>query len=831
VSVKSKRYLAFRSLSCFLLVFILMFSAGIIPANQARADELIEVLDDIATVKNAYVNGSSSTQNGTANNPVNVALDDQIRYTITTSNVKEVGTTSAEYDILFVLDWSNSMSAYMNSSNQMARLYQRQVLLDMCDFVMANYPGSRIAVLALNSARPCYNDPQYTNIQFQTDFITSAQYSTERTTISNAFNINPSYMNDDNATFLKAATDKMAGIASSLGGPETGGAKTIIPRTGDNLDKRIPVIMLMTDFQMHEENDYANNSGQPYWSVVMKGHADRFDSLYPKGVLQMVRFDHINNSNYSNATFDNYMRNNVVTSSRPHWGFTKIPYNTAYNSALNNIKTTFTDTVPFYGEQGTIVTDVVPQGLDVNVSSISHAGSYNASTRTITWDLSDYDSGQVSVEFVATVKQQPMSYTNTATSTFYDNTSSSSNTTYHRTSPFGVTERFRELGNEDNILSDSLDNNVVELPNNSYSPSTGIPPATLTKGGVIYYYYGYRAGSLAINTTLHSALPSVLIPNVTASTTVTYLYVQRPVKDAYINNSQQSQNGSTSMPQIVKRGDLITYEIAIRNDDPDLLATSFTVVDVLPLGLTYVSHTNVNGSSFVNDGQTCTWSWANPPQGETKVSVTARVEPGNETAFVNFATYNRGSHSIETNRTYHELLLERAFEFYKVNENDDPMANVIFGLYTCTDANPATHNHSWLVTNEASCCWGDMQTATSDSDGYVTFTGLQPGTYMLVELETWEAYQLPQGQWLITIDDSLELTITAHGPNPTTMPPAFKNSLEDGVLLLPNYPQLMMPEAGGVSMVLSTVIGICVLVGGSLYALAPAKRKQGELAV
>ncbi len=84
---------------------------------------------------------------------------------------------------------------------------------------------------------------------------------------------------------------------------------------------------------------------------------------------------------------------------------------------------------------------------------------------------------------------------------------------------------------------------------------------------------------------------------------------------------------------------------------------SATITDVLPLGVTYVTHTNSSESlsKYDEDTNTITWSWNELPYGKTVVTVTVKVNPDNETLFVNQATTTLAGMEKETNKTYHEM--------------------------------------------------------------------------------------------------------------------------------------------------------------------------------
>jgi uncharacterized repeat protein (TIGR01451 family) len=90
---------------------------------------------------------------------------------------------------------------------------------------------------------------------------------------------------------------------------------------------------------------------------------------------------------------------------------------------------------------------------------------------------------------------------------------------------------------------------------------------------------------------------------------------------------------------------------------PKFTGVSAKVTDVLPVGLTYVSHTDSGSSTFNISGQTCTWNWGILPAGVTEVTVTVMVSPALETdtTFVNHGTIQIGTANEDSNYTYHAL--------------------------------------------------------------------------------------------------------------------------------------------------------------------------------
>ena len=391
-----------------------------------------------ANAKNAYINGASEAKNGTEGNPVLVALEDQIKYTITTDNITKPGVSGAKYDILFVLDWSQSMDIgwmYGEGTNtRTAREYELDVMLDMSDFITNKYPDSRVAVMAMNSTG-FHGDLARTYLQYDTAFLTPSEYKNGgKAAMEIAFTEPWENPTEDPSTFLNAAIYKMQGVTVSLGS-NAGGQKQIIPRTapaGENLTDRIPVIVLISDFQIPEGQSIL---GSNYWTSSLKYQSNRFNTAYPAGILQTVRFDHLGNhtglnAEYSTYKFDLLMENNVSPNGHSHWGFTKVNMGTPYAAALSTIKNDFVALAPPDSGQGTVITDEVPEGLEVD--DISHEGVYDPDTRKITWDLYDEDEGEITVWFTATVKQKPQTFENTAEITFIDGSEIETNTTYHK---------------------------------------------------------------------------------------------------------------------------------------------------------------------------------------------------------------------------------------------------------------------------------------------------------------------------------------------------------------------------------------------------------------
>ena len=84
---------------------------------------------------------------------------------------------------------------------------------------------------------------------------------------------------------------------------------------------------------------------------------------------------------------------------------------------------------------------------------------------------------------------------------------------------------------------------------------------------------------------------------------------------------------------------------------------------------------------------------------------------------------------------------------YKVNEDDEPLANALFGLFA-TDTTVFTANTA-------------IKTAVSDETGYFEFTEIPYGEYVICEIQAPDGYILSDKQYPVTINedvDTVEIT-------------------------------------------------------------------------
>lgn len=167
-------------------------------------------------------------------------------------------------------------------------------------------------------------------------------------------------------------------------------------------------------------------------------------------------------------------------------------------------------------------------------------------------------------------------------------------------------------------------------------------------------------------------------------------------------------------------------------------------------------------------------------------------------------------------------------------QEDDLLSGAQFQLYGYVGSQWETHGQQLLdVSSVDNTIWKNVGAATSQSDGSTTFVDLLPGNYRLVETKAPDGYQLPKGQWNLTVETKDEavvpqeraeeeikidlgeftLTITAIENAPAFM-------IDDhGVLYLVNYHPIQPPITGGRGIVERMMLGGAMMLGGGGLAL------------
>ncbi|MDR0356814.1 MAG: DUF11 domain-containing protein [Clostridiales Family XIII bacterium] len=404
--------------------------------------------------KSARIFPNGSIDNGTERSPVDVDIDDFIEYIIKINNPHISGQTPA-YDVLFVLDWSYSMnSGYEDSQlpnkqfpiSQTARMRAKSTVETLSQQVFSRYPQSRIALMGCNSNTRNSGDPSHTYFQVDTEFVDSSQYST---VIKNAFSKDPELRLDDNAMFLKAAVDKMEGIASSYGGGKNpyrpsikeAPRSTIKPR--EKSASRIPVIVMISDFQlgMGDFGDGVTGSGGN-WSDL-HSQAERFKTAYPEGILLAARADTAESRLTHNDRFcgdehnskmdETFVELGGTENGQNRWGWVKFLPNQTQSYQDSLLFSIIKEKVAVPSPVATIK-DLLPEGLEYVSSSPQGRRNTVGARDQITWDYSSLPGGETEVRVVAKVKNYG-TFVNKGEAVIEGYGVIPSNPTYHRARP------------------------------------------------------------------------------------------------------------------------------------------------------------------------------------------------------------------------------------------------------------------------------------------------------------------------------------------------------------------------------------------------------------
>jgi hypothetical protein len=282
MAVKSRGNHKLLKPACFIIAISVLLSISGVQAPQASA------ADQTVTKTAKVVNGQAGE--GTRENPVPVNIGDLIEYTIS------VDSYSAQYDFLFLIDFSQSMLSGFAGEDESGGVEYSWSALARTKYavktataeVFSRYRGSRVAYLGLNDNYPNGNDPDSVHIQVDTPFLGVGSSAT----LTDALNVSPEFRFDDTALFMQAAVDKMRGYGTGYGGsgPKLPGGKSVPrkylkPRVDTS---RTPVIILISDFQfgMGKVPGLPGESGD--WNLF-DTEVKKFKSAYPRGIFLSIK--------------------------------------------------------------------------------------------------------------------------------------------------------------------------------------------------------------------------------------------------------------------------------------------------------------------------------------------------------------------------------------------------------------------------------------------------------------------------------------------------------------------------------------------------------------
>jgi hypothetical protein len=385
--------------------------------------------------------GPLPADNGTQAAPVPVSVGDEIEYRISVRAPGEGQGPPPRYDMLFVLDWSASMDAGYASPRENpvpARVLAKDALLAVSRKVLEEYPDSRVAVMGLNSSGSNTGDPMYTNLQVDTDFVAEDRYEE---VIAHAFEgggYPPNVGQDDNATYIRAATEKLRGSTSTAyGGFGMPGDQHVLPRADRS---RTPIVIHITDFEIDDPPDYRSSFGG-YWRMSYAQPPSMTNSLnarlveyrnaYPDGIYIAVRTDHYdhyeNHPQFRGAHYNQLMANTISLS--PNWTWMWIDMSD-YTKQAENLAGLIHGAAPIRKVQVT-VTDLLPAGLSF-VSSDPGAVVTDRDGRAEVVLSAEMAEGSTEVFTLRARVEEYGVFENVATARAEGGTSADTNHTWHR---------------------------------------------------------------------------------------------------------------------------------------------------------------------------------------------------------------------------------------------------------------------------------------------------------------------------------------------------------------------------------------------------------------
>ena len=345
------------------LVVAVVFVIGMMPLHLAAKAALNEA-SGFSISKTARVNGGDE-KTGSAADPIIVHKGDNIEYilSLTAPVPSEI---PVRYDVVFVLDWSNSMNqSYDLIPGSNARIMAKDTILAISEYIFTEYPDSRISVMGLNAYENNTMDMDKLYLEVDTPFVGKDEYIS---IIQNAYPSYPGYMTkyaeDTNMLFLRAAVDKLAGNETTYGGFKFGSTnvplRTVNIRSENDM-QRIPLIIQISDFQM---TSYDTTKDQNW--ALMNQEITRLRTLLPEAVFLAVRTDHYANDNYNKAIDDYYMNKFILIggtrngSANTKWGWIKFTGTQTMDADLEGLLQT---KAPPKARTDAIITDTLPAGI------------------------------------------------------------------------------------------------------------------------------------------------------------------------------------------------------------------------------------------------------------------------------------------------------------------------------------------------------------------------------------------------------------------------------------------------------------------------------------
>ena len=189
--------------------------------------------------------------------------------------------------------------------------------------------------------------------------------------------------------------------------------------------------------------------------------------------------------------------------------------------------------------------------------------------------------------------------------------------------------------------------------------------------------------------------------------------------------------------------------------------------------------------------------------------VTVKVTEGGATGLTATPTYAGGANAAEFTNS---ALVDFAFDKADSKDQSVLLSGAEFKLYRQADG--TSHDSELVATNSPQGDFTLMSTQTSDPS--VSFEGLIPGTYRLVETKAPDGYARPEAQWKVELAVGKDPVITAVATPEGSQPPAFVPAAAspNGHLLATNVQGTSLPSSGGPGFGPLFAVGAAVIAAG-----------------
>lgn len=298
----------------------------------------------------------------------------------------------------------------------------------------------------------------------------------------------------------------------------------------------------------------------------------------------------------------------------------------------------------------------------------------------------------------------------------------------------------------------------------------------------------------------------------------------------------------------VSIGDTVTYEITSTIPkypaNTDLSKVSYYLTDTLSKGLTFKSVTSVVAKAAGKDDLTLTTA-------QYDITNTNNTDADNTIKF-SFNNKDDAENKFNTIKDYDSIVIT-----YTATLNENAVIasvgnpNKVYLTYTndpstgstadTTEITVVTYTYKVDVVKQDSVTDSKklegakfelrkadgttkISDATTDANGELTFSGLDAGTYTLVEVEAPEGYVLPTGDAAVTTF-TVEAPATPNGSYEIKDVSGNNSSVLSNVITIKNVKGVNLPQTGGAGTWMFTIGGLVLMAGAVVVFMATRKKK------